>query len=91
MWVLLPVLKVLFGWVASAVMKEVKEAWSDKQIQKLAGEAVNYAQAKYTDNAEKKQAAIDKLREGAKEVSIKIGKDVASEVIELAVERYLKS
>ncbi len=87
---LTPVLKVLFGWVINAVMNEVKDAWQNKEIQSVAGDAVRYAEARFSGNEEKKDKALARLREDAKALGHSISKDVASEVIELAVERYIK-
>ena len=88
--VVMPTLKVLCGFIVDSVIDEVKELWSDGDIQLMAKSAVVVAQSTFKDSDEKKKLAMSKLETMLKSSGKKVSEKVRSELIEKAVERYFK-
>ncbi len=87
---LIPVLQTALGWLVSALLDEVKDKWANKEIKQLAKDAVKVAESCHEDNDKKKEAAISHLLTRASVIGHELTKNVASELIERSVQRYLK-
>jgi len=79
-------LAMLLEWLTG----ELKELWQDGTIKGLAKDAVEYAQATYNDNDEKRDAAIARMVETAKDAGKEVSEEAALMLVEKAVQRFLK-
>jgi hypothetical protein len=84
-------LSTLFDLILSWLLGEVKDLWKDGTLREIAKNAIEWAEGALTDNDEKRDAAIDKIIEDAKEVGKDVAKDGALMLVELSVQRYLKN
>ena len=87
---LIPILQTALGWLVSALLDEVKKKWDNKEIKALTREAVNIACMCDATNEKRKDIAVNQLIETAKDIGVELTTNVASEIIERGVQRYLK-
>ena len=87
---LTPILQSLLGWLVSALLEEVSAYWKNDDIKSLSLSAIKAAQLSSSTDKHKKDVAVNQLVKTAEHIGHKLTKNVASELIERSVQRYLK-
>ena len=84
------ILKMIGGWLLSALLDELKELWSDGTIKSIAKESVLYVQNEYSDNDQKAKESAKRIKKHAKGAGINLSIDIAKQLSEKAYNRWLK-